>query len=127
MKQKQIILLLFVIVLLAWFIAPGFSVRKDVYLEDYAVPLGQNEMTITVGVAGSAGYTRAVKNVSSDPKVMKLQFYSAFGGVNGSVGETHVFVLYFAAECEEIHFLQGDAFAQVLKKDAETGQWERVS
>ena len=107
----------------AYFIGSGVNVREDVVLVDYAAPPDENEMTITVGVASSAGYTRTYKNVSDDPKVIKLQFYSAFGGVNGSIGEDHRFVIDVPPECEEICFYRYGTFEQVLYRDAATTKW----
>ena len=104
-----------------YLIAPGFRVREDVILTDYLVPPGQNEMTIVVGVSGSAGYTRAVRNVSEDPRVMQLQFYAAYGGLNGSVGEWHRFVLDLLPECEEVSIYRYGTFEPVLRK--EEGEW----
>ena len=109
-----------------YFIGSGFNVREDVVLIDYAAPPDENEMTITVGVASSAGYTRTYKNVSDNPKVIKLQFYSAFGGVNGTIGEDHRFVIDVPPECEEICFYRYGTFDKILYWDAETGQWMRV-
>ncbi len=51
-----------------YFIGSGFNVREDVVLIDYAAPPDESEMTITVGAASSAGYTRTYKNVSDNPK-----------------------------------------------------------
>lgn len=88
MRKRHLRILVICGVILAvlggvYFIGSGFNVREDVVLIDYAAPPDENEMTITVGVASSAGYTRTYKNASDNPKVIKLQFYSAFGGVNG--------------------------------------------
>ena len=124
MKKKLIITLSVLILISAfYFIGSGFDVREDVFLIDYAVPPNKNEMTITVGVASSAGYTRAVKNVSDNPEVMELQFYSAFNGINGSVGENHRFVIDIPSECREIYFDRGKNFELILCKDEVTGEW----
>ena len=99
MKKKLVtVLSALVLIFGAYFIGSGFDVREDVYLVDYIVPPYKNEMTIAVGVASSAGYTRAVKNVSDNPEIMQLQFYSAFGGINGSIGENHRFVIEITPE-----------------------------
>ena len=103
----------------------GGVVHTEIMLPPHAPP-DENEMTITVGVASSAGYTRTYKNVSDNPKVIKLQFYSAFGGVNGTIGEDHRFVIDMPPECEEICFYRYGTFDKILYRDAETGQWMRV-
>ena len=54
------------------------------------------------------------------------KFYSAFGGVNGTIGEDHRFVIDVPPECEEICFYRYGTFDKILYRDAETGQWMRV-
>lgn len=127
MKKKLVtVLSALVLIFGAYFIGSGFDVREDVYLVDYIVPPYKNEMTIAVGVASSAGYTRAVKNVSDNPEIMQLQFYSAFGGINGSIGENHRFVIEITPECKEIYFYRGKEFKLTLYKNETTGEWEIV-
>ena len=109
-----------------YLVGSGFQLRTDVFLADHLVPPEQSEMTIVVGVASSAGYTRAVKDVSEDPAVMVLQFYSAFGGINGSIGEDHRFVLELDPRCTEICFVREDYIQPVLYKDAASGEWLRA-
>ena len=122
MNRKLALVLAGVLLLsIIYWIAPGFRVREDVVLTDYLVPPGQSEMTIVVGVSGSAGYTRAVRNVSDDPRRMRLQFYAAYGGLNGSVGERHRFVLDLLPECEDISIYRHGTFEPVLRK--EKGEW----
>lgn len=123
-KWFTILLSGLILISVAYFIGSGFNVREDVYLVDYIVPPYKNEMTIAVGVASSAGYTRTVKNVSDNPEVMQLQFYSAFGGINGSVCEDHRFVIDITPECKEIYFYRGEEFELILYKNEASGEWE---
>ena len=109
-----------------YFVGSGFLIREDVFLADYIVPPEKNEMTIAVGVESSAGYIRTVKNVSEDPAVIQLKFYSAFGGVNGSMGEKHRFVIEVSAECREICFFHHGKFERMLFLDETTGEWKRA-
>jgi len=125
MKKKLVFVLAGLIFLSSiYFIGSGFNVREDVFLIDYLVPPYENEMTIVVGVASSAGYTRAVKNVSDNPEKMQLQFYSAFGGINGSIGEQHRFVIDLLPECKEIYFSRYGTFELMLYMDETTGEWK---
>ena len=128
-RRSRMLLALCACALLAvavYLVGSGFQLRTDVFLEDHLVPPGKNEMTIVVGVTGSAGYTRAVKDVAEAPAVMELQFYSAFGGINGSIGEDHRFVLELDPRCTEICFVREDYIQPVLYKDAATGEWLRA-
>ena len=126
MKKTLIPVLISVLIFISvvYFICSGFHVREDVYLLEYIVPPFKNEMTIAVFVAPSTGHTRAVKNVSDDPEVMQLKFYSAFGGVNGSVGAVDRFVIDVASECKEIYFYRGERFQLILHKNEASGEWE---
>lgn len=54
----------------AYYIGLGFLPRSDVVIGDFEVSEQQDEMTIYTTVSSSAGYTRAVKNVSDDPEKM---------------------------------------------------------
>lgn len=128
-RRSRVLIALGLCALLAaavYLVGSGFQLRTDVFLVDHLVPPGKSEMTIVVGVTSSAGYTRAVKDVSVDPAVMELQFYSAFGGTNGSIGEDHRFVLELAPQCTEICFVRKDYIQPVLYKDAATGVWLRA-
>ena len=127
MKKKiAFVLIGLIIISVIYFIASGFMVREDVVLIDYLVPPYENEMTIVVGVASSAGYTRAIRNVSNNPENMQLKFYSAFGGINGSIGEQHRFVINLLPECKEIYFYRYGTFELMLFKDETTGEWKSV-
>ena len=114
---------LFLAAVCYWF-GSGFAVREDVFLVDYAVSPRGSDITLTVGVVSSAGHTRAVKNVSHDPARLELQFYSAFGGFNGSIGAENRFVVQLPEKCREIAFLRGGMFETVLQKTS-AGEWQR--
>ena len=108
-----------------WFIISGFFYRTDTYLEDYSVLEHSGCITIHVGVAGSMGYIRGCRNISDDPSVMVLRFYSAFGGLNSAVGAQNVFVIQPDASCTEISFESYDGTRLWLEKDPATGEWVR--
>lgn len=107
---------------LVYVVGSGFLPCSNVFLINYTVPPGKGEMTIHVGVASSIGYTRAVRNVSRSPDVLELEFYSAFGGINGSWGARHIFVIPVPEQCREIRFLRAEGTVPVLVKDV-AGAW----
>ncbi len=97
----------------------------NVVVTDFQVSEQQDSMTIQTTIATSAGYTRSVKNVSDDPEKMKLKFYSAFGGFNGSIGAKNEFDLPLSPECNEIYVLYDD-YRLTLAKNPTTGEWEQI-
>lgn len=98
----------------------------NVVVTDFEVSEQQDSMTIQTSIATSAGYTRSVKNVSDDPEKMMLKFYSAFGGVNGSIGAKSEFDLPLSPECKEIYVLLYDDYKLLIAKNPATGEWEMV-
>ena len=69
---------------------------------------------------------RVIKNVSNDPEKMMLKFYSAFGGINGSIGAKYEFDLPLSPECKEIYVLLYDDYKLLIAKNPTTGEWEMV-
>jgi len=106
----------------AWLLISGSFARTDVFMADYTY-MESNVITLRVGLAGSMGYVRSWRNVSDDPAVMQLQFYSAYGGFNSKLGARNVFLLQPAEECTEICIHCSDGAYPILRKDALTGQW----
>lgn len=128
MKKKTIIISVFVIlvaVAAAWIVGSGFNKRTDVYLVDYSVSENGSEITLQVGVAGSMGYVRDFLNDTNKIEIMEMQFYSAFGGLNGAIGAKNEFVILLNPECREIYFYHDDGFDLVLQKNQDTGEWGR--
>lgn len=125
-KKLSIIVVILLLLYGGYYFGLGFSPRTDVVVVDFKVSEHQDQMTIYTSIASSAGYTRSVKNVSDDPEKMKLKFYSAFGGINGSIGAKSEFDLPLAPECKEIYVLQNDAYHLVLEKNQTTGEWEML-
>ena len=66
------------------------------------------------------------KDVSDDPEKMKLQFYPAFGGINGSIGAKYEFDLPLSPECKEIYVLLYDDYKLLIAKNPATGEWDMV-
>lgn len=122
--KKVLIVILVAVVLLSgvYFIGSGFTVRNDVVLYDFTVSEDGSYITVNVGVSGSAGYIRAVKNISVEEEKINLKFYSAFGGINGSIGSRNSFDIYLTKEIKKIYI----ADELVLLKNEIAGQWERA-
>lgn len=125
-KPLTIIAIIILLILGAYYIGLGFLPRTDVVVADFEVSEQEDEMTIYTYILSSAGYSRTVKNVSDDPEKMKLKFYSAFGGVNGSIGAKSEFDLPLTPECKEIYVLLYDDYRLTLAKNPTTGEWERI-
>ena len=125
-KPLTIIAVIILLILGAYYIGLGFLPRTDVVVADFEVSEQEDEMTIYTYILSSAGYSRTVKNVSDDPEKMKLKFYSAFGGVNGSIGAKSEFDLPLSPECKEIYVLLYDDYRLTLAKNPTTGEWERI-
>lgn len=125
-KPLTIIAIIILLILGAYYIGLGFLPRTDVVVADFEVSEQEDEMTIYTYILSSAGYSRTVKNVSDDPEKMMLKFYSAFGGVNGSIGAKSEFDLPLAPECKEIYVLLYDDYRLTLAKNPTTGEWERM-
>ena len=125
-KPLTIIAIIILLILGAYYIGLGFLPRTDVVVADFEVSEQEDEMTIYTYILSSAGYSRTVKNVSDDPEKMELKFYSAFGGVNGSIGAKSEFDLPLAPECKEIYVLLYDDYRLTLAKNPTTGEWERI-
>lgn len=126
--KKVIIFLLSTIIVLGgiYFAGSGFIVRNDVYLTDFSVSEDGSEMTLYVGVTGSAGYIRTFKDVSSEKEIADLKFYSAFGGVNGSISKKDSFQIVLSEKTKEIRFYSENSFYPVLIKNEVSGEWEKV-
>ncbi len=123
--KKMIIFLLCAFALL-WILTTGFSVRKDVYIEDFTVSADGTQLQFTVGISSSAGYVRTYTDEGGGVKPHQLKFYCAWGGFNSPIGARSRFVMSLDPEDTEIYIYRGfSSYELVLVKDAVTGQWQR--
>ncbi len=119
------------IIALPIFYLVGTGFRKSVcnVLQDYSVSTDGTQITFKVGSWSSIGYTRGFKDKEKE-NAHYLTFYSTFGGINSSFGAKHEFVLEVDEEDTEIYFYTytGDKYEYklVLKKNQETGVWEKT-
>ena len=127
--MKKLIIFISVILLAAilWLMATGFSVRADVYIADFDVSEDGRELSFRVGVTSSMGYIRTFRDEGGGEKPHCLKFYSAWGGLNSSLGAKNEFTLPLSNEDTEIFVYHGEnGYDLVLQKDGVTGEWCRA-
>ena len=126
--KKTLIIILSALVLLAaaYIVLPGFARCSSVYIEEYELSPDGSEMTIRTGVGSSVGFTRKAAVHQQEGGRLYLDFYSAFGGINGSIGAKNVFTLPIDSETASIRiYRNADCYEEVLVKD-DSGSWQRV-
>ena len=127
--KKVIVIALIVVVALTavYVIASGFAKQGNAYIADYSVSADATEMTITVGVSTSIGYIRRVSEHQQQGGRLYLDCYSAFGGLNGSLGAKNEYVVSLDADTKIIALYRSpDCYEPVLEKD-ENNEWQRVN
>lgn len=65
--------------------------NTSAFVNDYTVSADGKEITLNIGVASSAGYIRDVAVHQQQGEKLYLDCYSAFGGLNGSIGAKESF------------------------------------
>ena len=125
-KKLSIIVVVLLLLYGGYYFGLGLIPATDVGISDFKVSEKQDQITVYTFVLSSVGYIRAVKDVSDDPEKMKLQFYPAFGGINGSIGAKYEFDLPLSPECKEMYVLLYDDYRLTLAKNPTTGEWERI-
>jgi len=56
-----------------------------------------------------------------------LDFISAFGGINGSIGAKSTFEIPIDKDCKEIAiYRSNNQYQTVLEKDVDSGEWIRI-
>lgn len=126
--MKKIITIVLTVVTafgLFYFIGTGFLENNSVLLNDYTVSEDGTEIILNISLASSMGFVRDYKDEGGGVKPHYLHFYSAFGGLNSSLGAKNKFVLEIAPDDTEIYFYRGNGgYALVLEKNEQTGVWE---
>ena len=129
MKRRVGIITSFIVVISFLFIIiSGFSIRTSAYItDDFVVSEDGSMITFKVDVGSSMGYVRGYKDDGGGVKPHYLKFYSAWGGLNSSIGAKNEFVLELEPEDTEIYLYHGDGgYELALKKDVTSGEWYRV-
>ena len=121
-KWISLPVIILVAIMVFHLVVTGFTRRSDVFMLDYSVTEHTGVVTMQVGVMSSVGYVRSMENVSDDPTAAQIEFYSAFGGINGSWGARNVYTIQPGEQCKEIYFRTYDGWRLVLEKDS-SGEW----
>lgn len=126
-KFKNICILIFIIVvgILAFcFVGSGFQKQGSAYISDFSVSEDGTEITIKVQVSNSVGYIRKVSEHQKNGERLYLDCYSAFGGINGSVGAREEFTIKVSEETKVIAlYRNANCYEEVLKKN-ELNEWQ---
>ena len=127
MKKKAVLVIgIIVAVFLIYFVGSGFMKNSSVYIGDYAVSADGTEITIHTGVASSAGYIRKASINQQYGGKLYLDFYSAFGGINGSIGAKNTYTFTLDEETNIIGiYRNSNCYEEVLTKD-DGGLWQRT-
>jgi len=126
--KKIIIAICCIVVLLfaVYFFGSGLMLQSNAYIYDYELSEDGSEMTIDVGVSTSIGYIRTVRVHQQESGKLYLNFYQAFGGINGSVGAKNSFTLSLNEDTEVIGICRAHNCYDVVLEKNEDGVWEFV-
>lgn len=125
-KNTTVVIILAILLALAasYVIAPGFAKQGNVYITDCSVSEDGTELTITVGVSTSIGYVRKISAHQQHGGKLYLDCYSAFGGINGSLGAKNEYTIQLDEDTEMIAIYRSvNCYDTVLEKD-ENGIWQ---
>ena len=119
-------LTILIVFIVLYILLPGFTKVSDGFIGEYAVSEDGKEMTIQVGVASSIGYIRNVSASQQYNGILYLDCYSAFGGLNGSIGANGKYTIQIEEETNVIAlYRKHNAYEIILEKNSD-GNWERV-
>ena len=129
MRKKICLVMLSMLGLIfAWMIISGYSYQTSAYITDqFVVSEDGKELKFTRAVGSPMGYVRGFKDEGGSVKPHYLKFYSAWGGLNSSIGAKSEYVLKLDPNDTEIYVYHGDSgYSLALKKDIESGEWFSV-
>ena len=129
MRKKICLVMLSMLGLIfAWMIISGYSYQTSAYITDqFVVSEDGKELKFTIAVGSPMGYVRGFKDEGGGVKPHYLKFYSAWGGLNSSIGAKSECVLKLDPNDTEIYVYHGDSgYSLALKKDIESGEWFSV-
>lgn len=112
---------------LLYFFGTGWNKRTDMVSATDQITEQNGTISFYAGPMSSIGYARSCKADYSG-NAAYLTFYSAFGGLNGSVCSTSDFTISIPEACTEIYFPRGDqTFQKIWQKDPVTGVWHNCT
>ena len=126
MKNKAgLIVGILLVLILAWLIVPGLIRNTSVFIRDYTVSAGGKEITIRAGVASSVGTVREMTVRRQQDGKLYLDFFSAFGGINGRIGAKDTFTVPLDEDTSVIAVNRdGNRYEEILVKETD-GSWCR--
>ena len=123
MRKCLRIAVLIVITAGVLFVGSGFSKRTDVCLVNYTASEDGSVVTMQTALAGSMGYIRAINTKWQDDAAY-CSFYTAFGGLNSSIGAKNEFTLKLDDSVSKIYFDRGKEDEMlVLQRSNADGVW----
>ena len=129
MRKKICLVMLSMLGLIfAWMIISGYSYQTSAYITDqFVVSEDGKELKFTIAVGSPMGYVRGFKDEGGSVKPHYLKFYSAWGGLNSSIGAKSEYVLKLDPNDTEIYVYHVDSgYSLALKKYIEIGEWFSV-
>ncbi len=126
--KKTIIIIASVIVLvfLVYFVGSGFVKNTSAFIEEYSLSDDGKQITIRFGVSSSVGYIRNAAVHQQHGGKLYIECYSAFGGLNGSIGAKDSFTYDLEEDTAIIALYSGDdCYEEVLYK-SDDGTWQRM-
>lgn len=125
-KKATIVLTIIAALFLIYFVGTGFLKAASACILDYSISEDGRNITIHVGVPASMGYIRKAAVHQQSGGKLYIDCYSAFGGLNGSIGAKSSFTLPLEEDTAVIALYQGaDCYREVLRRDTD-GVWQRV-
>lgn len=127
MKKKAALIIGAILVLfLVYFVGSGFLKNTSAFIEDYTVSADGKTITVNVGASSSIGYIRTVSAHQQEGGKLYLDCYSAFGGLNGSIGAKDTFTFPLNEDTSIIAICRNaNCYEEVLIK-GEDNSWQRA-
>ena len=125
-KKVPIICLTILLIAAGIFLSFGFRKCTSPVLTDFLLSPYEDSMTLEAAPSSSMGYIRMMRTDIQDGRAY-LTFYHTFGGPNSSLGARNRFTFSLPEDCTEVYFFRGkDDFRLVLRKNPNTGHWEKL-
>ena len=127
MKKTVIIIICVIVGLIGLYIfGSGFMKESGAFIEDYTVSSDGSELTIKVGVASSIGYIRKVSIHQQESGKLYLDCYSAFGGINGSIGAKNIYTIQLNGDTSMVVLYRNNNYYEAILEKDKFGEWQRV-
>ena len=108
---------------LLWGIGTGFMKNNSVLIRDWSVSDDGTELTLTACPTSSVGSLRKVTYRQQNGRLY-LDFYAAFGGLNGRSGAGDVITVPLIGDTRAVAVRQRGGYTDVLVRDEVNG-WQR--